>query len=291
MRPGDLLLVAVVCIAWGFNAVAIKVGCDSFPPILFGAVRNGIVFLVMLPWLRAVPKGQAPILLISTFFNGALHFALIYTGTMLSSASIMAIVDQLYVPFAALLAIWWLNERANWLRWTGIGIAFVGMAIFSAEGHVAPHWAGLIFLVLDAMSMAVGSVLFRKLSGVSPWVMQAWMAGQAFVVLTAGSFLFETGQMQALAAAPWQGWTALIYTVIGGSLVGFTGYYLLLQRYEVSLVGALCLISPVISVIAGVLMLHEPFTLQIAIGAAVTLLGVGVVLMRENLRLQPTEGV
>lgn len=291
MTPRDLFLVALVCLAWGFNAVAIKVGCDHFPPILFGAMRNGIVLIVMLPWLRAVGPGQAPTLLISTFFNGALHFALIYTGTMLSSASIMAIVDQLYVPFAALLAMWWLHERVGWRRWAGIGVAFVGMAVFSAEGNVAPHWEGLLFLVADAVSMAAGSVLFRRLT-VSPWVMQAWMAGLAFPALMLGSVIFESGQWAAIVAAPWQGWAALIYTVVGGSLIGFTGYYLLLQRYEVSLVGALCLISPVISVIAGVLMLHEPFTLQIGVGALIVLAGVGVVLMREDLRkLEPPEGV
>jgi drug/metabolite transporter (DMT)-like permease len=52
------------------------------------------------------------------------------------------------------------------------------------------------------------------------------------------------------------------------------------------------LISPVISVFAGVGMLDEPFTLQLAIGAALTLAGVGLVLARERARApQPTEGV
>ena len=80
--------------------------------------------------------------------------------------------------------------------------------------------------------------------------------------------------------------------MIGGSLIGFSGYYLLLQRYEVSLVAGMLLLSPVISVFAGVLMLDEPFTLQLALGAAVTLVGVGLVLMRGQAQtLEPAEGV
>jgi O-acetylserine/cysteine efflux transporter len=281
-----------VCLAWGFNAVAIKVGATHFPPLILGAMRCVVVFLCFLPWLRPAPRGQGRLLLAATFVTGALHFALIYIGTQMSSASIMAIVGQLYVPFAALLAIVWLNERVGWLRWTGIGIAFVGMAIFSADGNVAVHWDGLLILVADAMTMAVGTVLFRKLAGVSPWTMQAWMAAQAWPILLAASLAFETGQIAAIAAAPWQGWAALVFTIVGGSLLGFTGYYLLLQRYEVSLVAGMLLVSPVISVLAGVAMLDEPFTPQLAVGALITLAGVGAVLARERARdLRPTEGV
>jgi len=272
--------------------VAIKVGVDDIPPLFFSALRCLIVLVCLLPWLRPVPRDQRLTLASATFFMGTVHFGLIFIGTQLSSASIMAIVDQLYVPFACLLAMFWLGERISWLRWTGIAIAFAGMTIFSLEGNVSTHWVGVLVLTGDGIAMAVGTVLFRKLSGVSPWIMQAWMSAQAFPALLLASLVFEQGQMASLAAAPWQGWAALIYTVIGGSLIGFTGYYLLLQRYEVSLVAAMLLVSPVISVFAGVAMLHEPFTLQIALGAAVTLAGVGVVLMREPLRtLEPTEGV
>ena len=119
---------------------------------------------------------------------GTLHFALIYIGTGLSNASIMAIVDQLYVPFAALLAMLWLGERVGWLRWTGIAVAFAGMAVFSLEKNVALHWVGVLVLTGDGITMAIGSVLFRKLAGVSPWVMQSWMAAQAFPALLLASF-------------------------------------------------------------------------------------------------------
>src|SRR5262245_9122898 len=98
-----LALFAVTSLAWGFNAVAIKVAADHFPPLFAGGLRCLIVFVCMLPWLKSVSREQWPILAAATFLNGAVHFALIYVGTGWSSASIMAVVDQLYVPFAALL--------------------------------------------------------------------------------------------------------------------------------------------------------------------------------------------
>ena len=97
---------------------------------------------------------------------------------------------------------------------------------------------------------------------------------------------------RSLAAAPWQGWAALAYTVIAASLIGHTAYYILLQHYEVSLVGSVLLLGPAIGVISGVTILHEPFTPMIVIGAAMTLLGVAVVLRRGGIRaLEPAEGV
>jgi O-acetylserine/cysteine efflux transporter len=106
------------------------------------------------------------------------------------------------------------------------------------------------------------------------------------------SFIFESGQIEAVSSAPWVAWATLAYAVIGGSFIGHTGYYILLSHYEVSLVGAMLLIGPVIGVLGGVLILGEPFTPLIVIGSAMTLLGVAVVLKRSEIPImKPAEGV
>jgi O-acetylserine/cysteine efflux transporter len=166
------------------------------------------------------------------------------------------------------------------------------VVIFSLDASVESHWLGVLVLFLDAISMAIGTVLLRRLSGVPPFTMQAWMAvlGIPFLFLT--SLVFESGQLAAVAEAPWQAWAALAYTVIAGSLIGHTFYYVLLQHYEVSLVGSVLLLGPVIGVLGGVAILGEPFTPMIVLGAAMTLMGVAVVLRRAPLRaLEPAEGV
>jgi O-acetylserine/cysteine efflux transporter len=110
--------------------------------------------------------------------------------------------------------------------------------------------------------------------------------------LFATSFVFESGQIASLSAAPWQAWAALGYTVIAGSLIGHTGYYVLLQHYEVSLVGSVLLLSPAIGVLGGIAILGEPFTPLILVGAMMTLAGVAIVLRRVPLtQLEAAEGV
>ena len=177
-----------------------------------------------------------------------------------SDASTMAIVNQLYVPISVLLAMFWLGERVALRRWLGIALAFCGVIIFSLDASVSSHLFGVFLLIVDAFSMALGTVLLRRLSGISPFTMQAWMAVIGIPFLFATSFIFESGQIASLSAAPWQAWAALAYTVIAGSLIGHTGYYVLLQHYEVSLVGSVLLLSPAIGVLGGIVILGEPFT-------------------------------
>lgn len=292
MRINDLLVAALVCIVWGLNAVAAKIGVSHIPPVFFTAMRFVFVLMVLSPWLKPVP-GKWGELIPAVFFMGGFHFALIFKGAQLSDASTMSIVNQLYVPFAALIAIFALGEAVPWQRWVGIGTALLGVTIFSLDATVSEHLPGVAFLVADGLVMAIGTVLLRRISGIAPFVVQAWMAAVGLPFLLGVSFLFEEGQFAALASSPWQGWAALAYTVIGGSLIGHTLYYVLLQRYEVSLVASVLLPGPAIGVLAGVVFLGEPFTPMIVLGSFLTIAGVFIVLRRNRrmTAIEPAEGV
>jgi O-acetylserine/cysteine efflux transporter len=284
-------MAALLCAVWGFNAVAGKIGVTYIPPVFFTALRFVFVLTFLAPWLKPVP-GRWNVLIPAVFFMGGLHFALIFSGLKYSDASTMSIVNQLYVPISVLLAMVWLDEQVPLRRWLGIALAFCGVIVFSLDASVTSHWLGVTLLFLDAISMAIGTVLIRRLAGVNPFVMQAWMAVLGIPFLLVTSLVFESGQLAALASAPWQAWAALAYSVLAGSLIGHTFYYILLQHYEVSLVGSVLLLGPAIGVLGGVAFLGEPFTPLIVVGAAMTLLGVAVVLRRAPLRrLEPAQGV
>jgi O-acetylserine/cysteine efflux transporter len=291
MRFSHLVLAIVVCFAWGLNAVAAKIGVTYIPPVFYTALRFVIVLACLFPWLKPVP-GKWDVLIPAAFFMGGLHFALIFSGVKYSDASTMSIVNQIYVPISALLAMFWLGETVPLRRWLGIAIAFAGVVVFSLNANASSHLIGILLLVADGVSMAIGTVFLRRLAGMSPFVVQAWMAafGVPFLLLT--SFVFESGQIESLSSAPWQAWASLAYAIIAGSFVGHTGYYILLQHYEVSLVGAMLLIGPVVGVVGGVLILGEPFTPLIVIGSAMTLLGVAIVIRRSEIpTMKPAEGV
>ena len=78
MNLPHLLVAAIVCLFWGCNVVAAKIGVTHFPPIFFTALRFLAVLVILLPWLQLRPvRGQWGTLLPAVFFMGALHFALL----------------------------------------------------------------------------------------------------------------------------------------------------------------------------------------------------------------------
>src|SRR5579884_4138036 len=162
MRLSHLAIALIVCFAWGLNAVAAKVGVTFIPPVFLTGLRFIFVLTFLLPWLKGVP-GQWRVLIPAVFFMGGLHFALSFSGAKYSDASTMAIINQLYVPVSVLLAMFWLGERVALRRWLGIFIAFSGVVIFSLDGSVSSHLFGVFLLIVDAFSMALGTVLLRRL--------------------------------------------------------------------------------------------------------------------------------
>src|SRR5258707_2014446 len=219
MRFTHLIMAALVCIVWGFNAVAGKIGVTYIPPVFFTALRFVFVLMFLAPWLKPVP-GKWNVLIPAVFFMGGLHFALIFSGVKFSDASTMSIVNQLYMPISVLLAMVWLDEAVPLRRWLGIALACCGLISFSLDASVSSHLLGVFLLFLDAISMAIGTVLLRRLSGVQRFVMQAWMAvlGIPFLLIT--SLVFETGQIAAVVSAALQAWAAVAHSVVGRQPIG-----------------------------------------------------------------------
>jgi len=279
MAVNHFLLLIGICTIWGFNFVASKVGVNHFPPLLFVGLRFALLLLCLLPFLKWAPGRMRDVILIA-LFNGAIHFGLMFIGVALTEASIVAVVVQLNAPFATLMSIVLLGEVVRWRRWAGIAMTFLGVAIISVEPHILDAPAGVLFSAGAALSGAVAAILMRRLTNVGVFQLQSWTSAVTAPLLLAASFVFETGQWQAIQSADLMSWGALLYTAFGASLIGHNVYYWLLQRYEVSLLAPLSLLSPILGVIFGITLLSEPLTERIAIGAAIAFLGVAILAIR-----------
>lgn len=286
MQPAHFLLLVAICAVWGFNFVASKVGVNQFPPLFFVGLRFGVLLLCLLPFLRWAPGRMRDVILIA-LFNGAFHFGLLFVGIALTEASVVAIVVQLNAPFATMLSIVLLGEVVRWRRWTGIALTFLGVAIISVEPHVLDAPAGVLFSAAAALSGAFAAILMRRLTNVGAFQLQSWTALVTAPSLLAASFFLETGQMEAMAMADVWGWGALLYTTFGASLIGHNVYYWLLQRYEVSLLAPLTLLSPILGVFFGITILDEPLTTRILIGAAIAFAGVTILALRNKVPVEP----
>ena len=279
MAPQHLLLMLLICIIWGFNFVAAKVGVGQLPPLLFTGLRFLILMLMLLPFLKLAPGRMRDIVFIA-LFNGAIHFGLMFIGVSLTAASVVAVVVQLNVPFATILSIVFLGEIVKWRRWAGIAMTFMGVMVISFDPHVFDSLTGVLLSAAAALSGAIAAIFMRRLTGVGVFQLQSWTAIITAPSLLLASLLFETGQLQAMADADLMIWGALLFTAFGASLIGHNGYYYLLQRYEVSVIAPLSLLSPILGVVFGIWILGEPLTSRIALGAAIAFAGVAILAIR-----------
>jgi drug/metabolite transporter (DMT)-like permease len=79
-------------------------------------------------------------------------------------------------------------------------------------------------------------------------------------------------------------WFWFWYLVTVGSIIAYTAYLWLVVNAPVSLTATYAYVNPVIAVLLGVLFLNEVITLSYAIGGAVIILGVLVVVTSESRR-------
>lgn len=284
MAPQDLALAVLINAVWGMSFIAAKVALNEFPAILATALRFVLVLVVLLPFLRLVP-GQMRNVMAIALFGGGLHFALVFSGfDMASSMSAMAVVAQLALPFATLIAVIFFGERIRWRRSLGIALAFAGVVAISFDPTVFVQLTAVGLVALSALSMAVAQNLMRRTRGVSPMNMQAWIAVFSAPVLLALTWPMESGQLAAVEEASLLAWGGLAFVAIGSSVVAHSGMFYLINRYPVTLVAPMLVLAPVFGVLFAVWLLDEILTWRVVIGAAVTLAGVLIVAVRKPAR-------
>jgi len=274
VRPIDFGIVLVINLVWGLTFIAGKLGLNELPPIWFTGLRFAMLLVVLVPLLRWVPGQMMRILTIAAF-SGAIHFSLQYTALkMAEDVSTIAIVSQMTLPFAVILAVFMLGERLSPLRVAGIAAAFGGVMIIGFDPRVLTYGVAVILSMLACLAIAIAQVMMRDLRNVPVFTLQSWVALISAPGLIGLSLIFETGQIEASRAASWSAWGNLAFTAFGSSLLGFGGMYYLLKRYPVSLVTPMFLLAPIFAVVAGVMMLGDVLTTRILVGSAITLAGV-----------------
>jgi len=283
MSVRDFLLLAVVCFVWGLNLVVTRwvIADAGVPPIFFAGLRFAGIALVLCWFLRPIPKNLGMLFLISMGI-GAVHFALLFMGLANAEASAVSVVGQLGVPFSTLMSMVFLGETVGWRRGIGIMLAFAGATLIAVNPENFSFSYGLLYIVASAVIGSAAGILMKKMPPISALQMQAWVGLFSFAPLFALSGLTETGGWSAFVSGGAWVWAATVFAVLGVSAFGHGAFYHLLKKYDVSLISPLTLMVPVWGVILSVLLLNEHLSLQLVLGAAISLGGVLVIVLRPN---------
>lgn len=286
MRPSDLTLVLIVMVIWGLNFVVAKWGLEQFPPIFMMGLRFGLVALLLLPFVK-LPKKQLRGIALLSVTLGCVHFSLMFTGLKGTDAAAAAIAIQIQVPFAALIAAVVLKDRLGWRRAGGMALAFLGIVIMAGEPRLSGNLWPLALIIAASFMWAVANVQIKQLGAVDGFALNAYLGLFAAPQLFLVSAVLENGQIEALRAADWVGWSAVLYMAVLVTIISYVMWYRVLRRYTVNQAMPFTLLVPVLGVLSAALLLDEPLTWRVILGGVATIAGVAVIVLRRPRLAEP----
>ena len=281
-----LLLILIVCLAWGFNFVACAAALLEWPPFLFTIVRFSLVALALSWLVKPPPRAQWPRLVAVCLCMGAIHFTLYFLALRLSAdISSIAVAMQTYVPMSAVLAVLLLGERVRWRTATAIAVAFAGVLVIGFDPLVVTQLDALALTLASAFFLALGTIMMRHLAGIDPYSFQGWTALISLPALLVGTVLFEQHQVELVLQAGWMTWGGALYSAIGASIIGHGLYFHLVRQHPVAEITPYLLLAPVVGIGFGVLLWGDEPGWRLLVGAAMVLGGVLAVALRARSRL------
>ena len=288
---------AAVYIIWGSTYLGIRYAVESIPPFLMAGTRNLAAGLLLYAFARA-RGGPAPSRfewrdasivggLLLTIGNGGVTWA-----EQVIPSSVTALVVAL-TPLWMVLFDWLRPEgvRPRPFVVAGLMVGFIGVVLLaSGRGNQtgsAYGW-GIAALLAASLSWAFGSIYNRQarkplspLLGVAMQMIAGGvlLLGLAAVRSEASQFSFE--RVTFLSVSAW------LYLTVFGSLVGYTCYVWLLHASTPTRVATYAYVNPLIAVLLGCTIGHEPFSHELLVAGILIIAAVVLIVRGGATKAEP----
>lgn len=209
--------------------------------------------------------------------NGLSTWSLDYIPTGLS-----CLIGALY-PLSVVIIemIFFKNRNVSILTFFGLLLGIGGTFIVFYENAfhgVRPEgfFFGVILSFVAMLTWSIGSIIIAKNKmRMNPYYSIGWqmLISAALLYLIAA----VSGKHIPLAAIPNEGWMAVIYLVVAGSLVAYAAFVYSMKTLPPALFSLYAYINPLVAMVIAGFLLKEKLNMNILWGAIVTLLGVFLV--------------
>lgn len=277
---------AILYIVWGSTYLAIRFALESIPPFLMASMRFLIAGVLLYIWRRA--KGREVLgwrQWRATAIGGALlllcgNGGVVWSEQFVASGTVALLVGT--VPLWMTLAEAVVDRRVPQTGvLLGVSLGFLGTLLLVGPTPEFSFRAqtGVWIVLGAALSWALGSTYLKRAPLPADTLMAASMemlAGGTMLLLLSGlSGEWKHFRIQEVTAGSF--WS-LAYLVGMGSIVGFSVYAWLLKKASVTQVGTYAYVNPVVAVILGAWLAHEPLSWRVVSAGGIILLGVILVL-------------
>jgi drug/metabolite transporter (DMT)-like permease len=274
-----------ICIIWGTTYLAIRIGVEDLPPVLFAGFRwliaGPILFIILKSKGMALPKKEdiIPMGIVGLALLGIGNGFVVFAEQSVPSGLTSLLITTVPFWIVGLESILPNGARLNRIILFGLLLGLSGIVLIfggDLQSLFDPKFfTGVIGLMIAVIGWSAGTLYskYKKVS-VHPLMsasVQMMIAGVCLTVL--GILLGEVSSFNITQKSM----MAFIYLVIFGSLIGYASYIYAIAHLPVSLVSTYAYVNPIIALFLGWFVLDEKITVEIFIGAAIILVGVGLV--------------
>ena len=293
-----LMAFAAVYVVWGSTYLAIRIGIESFPPLILAGLRHITVGVFLYPVLRR-KTGIKPTAANwrTAIVAGGL---LLFVGNGGVSWAEQTVPSGVTALLVATVSLWLVI--VDWLRpggarpvprvAMGLLIGFAGLALLVGPAHLGGSERvdplGAAVLVIASLAWACGSLYSKH--GRMPSSPMLGVAMQSFaggvILLIAGLFAGEFRGLH-IGAISLRSWLALSYLIVFGSGIGFSAYIYILHKSTAARVATYAFVNPVVALFLGWLIAGETITVRTIVAAAVILTAVILVITAPHRAAAP----
>lgn len=284
-----MIAFATVYLVWGSTYLAIRVGVQSLPPVLFAGVRFLIAGSLMLAY--ALWRGAKLPHSATDWRNIAVTgFLMLVGGNGLVTWGEQWIESNQAALIVATSALWLAGmgslgsrgDKLDALTLAGLLLGFGGVAVLVSRGltaELAP-WYAYAAISTAPVLWAAGTIWSRR----NPMGCSAVMTA-SLQMLFAG--LFQTGLGFTLGEGPRWNWdpdalAALVYLILFGSCAAYGAYFWLLHQVSPARLGTYAYVNPAVAVVLGWWLLGERLDEAQILGTLIILAGVVTVTLASR---------
>ncbi len=270
---------------WGGTFVAGRVLGENVGPFSAAFLRFAVatIMLAAIVWQqegrlpRLAGSQRLPVVLLG--LTGVFAYnAFFFKGLQLISAGRASLVIALNPVFIALLSAWFYREKLTPVKIAGILLSVTGAMVVISRGSLAGIFQGGIglgeLMIFGCVLSWVAYSLIGKsvMQAVSPLVATAYAAFFGMLFLAVPAWI--EGLPGDLGSYTLPEWASIVYLGLFGTVIGFVWYYEGIRQIGPLRAGLFINFVPVSAITLAYLILAEPITLSLLMGACLVITGV-----------------
>jgi drug/metabolite transporter (DMT)-like permease len=274
-RRGWVLFLSMSVI-WGIPYLLIKVAVGELSPVLVVFGRCVVGAAILLPWalaqgwVRPALRHWRALLLFTLLEMAGPWLLLSYAETKLSSSLTGLLVAT--TPFAAALAgrIAGDEDRLTAVRVVGMALGVAGIAVLLGLDVSGAELLPIAAVALTVIGYATGPMVVSRALPEVPGVAASALA----LTLTAVVYApFAVPQLGDAVHASAQALLSVAALGVVCTALALAVFFLLIREVGPQRALVITFVNPAVAVVLGVLLLGESFTLGIALGLPLVLIG------------------